>query len=70
MARRHTRPLLRPPGALAVNPHHRVQAVGEIAGEAFARLLMASGVTDYDRLGPAMRAAYDHASDARREPTS
>jgi hypothetical protein len=31
---------------------------------------MASGVTDYDRLGPAMRAAYGHASDARREPTS
>ena len=27
-----------------------------------AGLLMVTGVIDYDRLGPAMRAAYDHAS--------
>ena len=69
---------------VTVSPHDRAQAVGDIAGEAFAHLphgggdlgyrllaaglLMVTGVIDYDRLGPAMRAAYDHASNPTGEP--
>jgi hypothetical protein len=57
-----------------------------IAGEAFAHLphgggdlgyrllaaglLMVTGVIDYDRLGPAMRAAYDQASNPTSKPTT
>ena len=63
---------------VTVNPNDRAQAVGDIAGEAFAHLphgggdlgyrllaaglLMVTGVVDYDQLGPAVRAAYDRAS--------
>ncbi len=31
---------------------------------------MVTGAIDYDRLGPALHAAYDRASDLSREPTS
>ena len=71
-------PLLRRLVEVTVSPHDQAQAVGDIAGEAFAHLpqgggdlgyrllaaglLMVTGVIDYDRLGPAMRAAYDQAS--------
>jgi hypothetical protein len=63
---------------VTVNPHDRAQAVEDIAGEAFAHLphgggdlgyrllaaglLMVTGVIDYNQLGPAVRAAYDRAS--------
>ena len=76
---------LRRPAEVTVSPHDRAQAVGDIAGEAFAHLphrggelgyrllaaglLMVSGVIDYDRLGPALRAASDRASSLSREPT-
>ena len=71
-------PLLRRLGEVTVNPQDRAEAAGTLAGETFANLpqggdelgyrilaaglLMVTGVIDDDRLGPAMRAAYDNAS--------